>query len=278
MYKRILLLITLVWAQGSPGWLPSVVAQTLSVGVGELLRHRIEAAGSPPKIMVGEESIYDSMTLSLFYEGRTYQPAWSHDDGPLPQADSLIKTIREANLEGLRPDDYHLAKIEATLKGIRQDQEPKTLTPNRLADLDLLLTDAFLTYGSHLLAGRVNPATVDTEWLVERRKADLVQVLQTAIVANQIEEALKGLPPPYPGYPRIREVLAHYRNLAEKGGWQQVPDGPKLQMGDSDERVPTLWTRLMVTGDLEQALQEDTTLFDEVLGSAQIPEVAWIGC
>ncbi|MBI1927292.1 hypothetical protein HYR99_24005 [Candidatus Poribacteria bacterium] len=244
MYKRILILITLVWAQGALGWLPSVVVQTLSAGVGELLRHRIEAAGSPPKIMVGEESIYDLMALSLFYERRTYQPAWSNDDGPLPQADSLIKTIREANLEGLRPADYHLAKIEATLKGIRQDQEPKPLTPNRLADLDLLLTDAFLTYGSHLLAGRVNPATVDAEWLAERREADLAQVLQTAIVANQIEEALKGLRPPYPGYPRLQEALSHYRDLAAKGGWQQVRDGPKLQMGDCDERVPALWTQL----------------------------------
>jgi hypothetical protein len=91
-------------------------AQGLTGQVSELLRARIEAAGAPPRISAGEEIIHASIALPLFYERRMYRPAWSGDDGPLPQADALLKAISEADREGSKPADYHLTKIEATLE------------------------------------------------------------------------------------------------------------------------------------------------------------------
>jgi hypothetical protein len=52
-----------------------------------------------------------------------------------------------------------------------------------LADLDLLLTDAFLLWGSHLSAGRVNPETVHNDWLISERSVDLLAIL-TKVVAE----------------------------------------------------------------------------------------------
>ena len=249
--------------------LQTVTAQTLSDQVRELLRNRIETAGVPPKITVGEEVIHASIALPLFYERRMYRPAWSEDDGPLLQVDALVKAIHEADREGLRPTDYHLAKTEATLKEMRQNQEKKTpLNPRRLVDLDLLLTDAFLVYGSHLLVGRINPETIDAEWLANRREADLVSILQTALDSNQIEEGLKKLLPPQPGYGRLKRALAHYRGVAAKGGWFTVPDGPRMQKGDRGERVVALRTRLITTGDLAEEQLNNGELFDDRLEEA----------
>ena len=42
----------------------------------EHIRDRIEAAGIPPKIDIGEEHIYASVVLPQFYEDRIYMPAW----------------------------------------------------------------------------------------------------------------------------------------------------------------------------------------------------------
>ena len=249
--------------------LQTLTAQTLSDQVRELLRNRIETAGVPPKITVGEEVIHASIALPLFYERRMYRPAWSEDDGPLLQVDALVKAIHEADREGLRPTDYHLAKTEATLKEMRQNQEKKTpLNPRRLVDLDLLLTDAFLVYGSHLLVGRINPETIDAEWLANRREADLVSILQTALDSNQIEEGLKKLLPPQPGYGRLKRALAHYRGVAAKGGWFTVPDGPRMQKGDRGERVVALRTRLITTGDLAEEQLNNGELFDDRLEEA----------
>lgn len=96
----------------------------------------------------------------------------------------------------LRQDDYHLSSIETIVREIRQHQfQRKSLNPRRLVDLDLLLSDAFLVYASHLLEGRINPETIDAEWHANLREADLAIVLQTALDTNRIEETLKNLLP-----------------------------------------------------------------------------------
>lgn len=235
----------------------------------EFLRNRIETAGIPPQITVGSELIHASVVLPLFYERRAYVPAWCNNRGLQPQVDTLIKAIREADQEALRPNDYHLAKIAALVASVYQQQaENKPLDPRQLVDLDLLLTDAFLIYGSHLLAGKINPETIDSEWFANRREIDLAAHLQTALEKNQIEEALRSLLPPQPGYARLRQALARYRDLAANGGWPMVPDGPKLQKGDRGERALALRQRLIAAGDLDPAAGDSLDLFDDAVEAA----------
>jgi len=275
MRKLILITIALIWAYGLAE-IKIVVAQTLSNQVSEHLRNLIEVAETLPKITVQGELIHTLSMLSPFYERRAYQPAWIGDNGPFPQVDSLLKAIREADREGLRPGDYHLARIESILTEMRQNREQQT-NPNRIVDLDLLLTDAFLLYGSHLLAGRINPETIDPEWSIERREVDVVEVLQSALDSNRIEEALKELITPQPCYARLRQALARYRDIAAKGGWPTVPDGPKMQKGDSDERVLALRARLTAVDIPDQESNRDqftsftydfVLLFDDALEQA----------
>ena len=131
--------------------------------IREFLRNRIEAAGVSPKLTVGDEPVFASMMLPRFYERRFYLPAWSDENGPTFQAKDLINEIKEAKQEGLWPEDYHLAKIESIMSEIHRSKERKTpLNPRMLVDLELLLTDAFLIYGSHLLSGKVNPESIDS--------------------------------------------------------------------------------------------------------------------
>ncbi|MFH1934926.1 MAG: L,D-transpeptidase family protein [Pseudomonadota bacterium] len=268
MHRLVAIIPLLLWIQ-TFGLLQNVAAKNLSDQVREFLRNRIEAAGIPPNVSVGEEVIHASVALPRFYEDRVYQPAWSDNDGPRHQADALINAIHEADREGLRPDDYHLSCIEAIVSEIRQHQsQRKSFNPRRLVDLDLLLSDAFLVYASHLLAGRINPETIDAEWHANRRDADLAIVLQTALDTNRIGETLKSLLPSQPGYARLRNALANYREIAANGGWPKIPDGRKVQMGDSGQRIRVLRARLIATGDLEQDSGVNGDLFDDVLENA----------
>jgi len=267
MLKRIIIILAMLWAQTF--FFPQIVAaENLSDQVREFLRNRIEAAGNPSKINVGEEAIHASVALPRFYEARAYGPAWSDNAGPQRHVDDLIAAIHEADREGLRRNDYHLARVETILREVRQNQEQKrSLNPRRLVDLDLLLTDAFMIYGSHLLAGRINPETIDSEWVANRRGADFSKALQTALDTNRIDETLKSLLPSQLGYARLRNALAHYREIAASGGWPAVPGGPKIQIGDRGERVRALCLRLMATGDLDK---QDTVRdhLDDILEKA----------
>jgi murein L,D-transpeptidase YcbB/YkuD len=237
--------------------------------VAERIRTRIEAAGVVTELRAGGEPVYASAVLPSFYERRLYRPAWSDERGPTRLADDLMGALRRADLEGLRSEDYHLASIEAVLVAVRADAKSgPALAPDRWAELDLLLTDAFLVYGAHLLAGRVNPETLRPEWLSNRRSADIAAVLEAAVASGNIAGTLETLVPPQYGYQRLREALAHYREVAATGGWPVIPDGATLQRGDRGGPVAALRERLRLEDDLGPPEQEDADLFDEPLEQA----------
>ena len=243
-------------------------AQSPVLSMRDLLRFRIEDGGRPLKISVGDEPIHAAIVLPIFYERRVYQPAWTTSQGPLPQTETLLSAIRRADHEGLRPNDYHLAKIESILSDLRQTTGVgKSPNPRLLVDLDLLLTDAFIIYGVHLLAGRINPEKNHPQWFANRREADLARLLEDALNSNRIEETLAALLPNYTGYHRLRDGLAIYRKFAETG-WPTVSFGNKLQPGERNDRIPLLRQRLAVEGFIKHSEVEDQTLFDNDLEQA----------
>jgi len=243
-------------------------AQSTELPMRDLLRIRIEAGGIPLKISVGKDLVHAAAILPIFYERRVYQPAWTYSQGIYPQAQILLEAIRSADREGLRPADYHLEKIETILSEMTQTPAAgKTLSPRQLVDLDLLLTDAFLIYGAHLIAGRVDPEKIHSQWFADRREVDLVRLLEEALNSNRVRETLEALLPNYDGYHRLRDALAIYRKFAETG-WPTVPSGSKLQRDDRSDRVPLLRQRLAAEGLLVNSAVDDPALFDSDLAQA----------
>jgi len=237
--------------------------------VAERIRTRIEAAGVVMELRAAGEPVYASLVLPSFYERRLYRAAWSDERGPTRLADDLIGALRRANLEGLRSEDYHLVGIEAVLAAVRADaKRGPALAPDRWAELDLLLTDAFLVYGAHLLAGRVNPETLRPEWVSNRRTADIAVVLEAALASGNIAGALEVLNPPAVGYRRLREALGRYRAVAAAGGWPAIPDG-SMHAGDRGTAVTALRQRLRLEdGLVGDAEDRDADFFDARLAQA----------
>jgi murein L,D-transpeptidase YcbB/YkuD len=231
------------------------------------IRTRIAGIRAVTDVGSGGTRVYRSLELPGFYLRRFYQPAWSDERGPTRLADELVTVIRQAKLEGLRPEDYPLRNIETLLAAVRDDvHKGGEIVPGAWAELDLLLTDTFLSYAAHLLAGRVNPEVLAPTWKTSRRSADLAAVLEAALSSGDIAGTFASLAPPYSGFRRLREALVHQRDVAGRGGWPSVPDGPTLKVGDHDSSVVALRERLRLGGDLEPVAGEmDPELFDEAL-------------
>jgi murein L,D-transpeptidase YcbB/YkuD len=237
--------------------------------VAEQIRTRIEAAGVVAELRAGGEPIYESGVLPGFYERRLYRPAWSDQRGSTRLADDLVSGLRRADLEGLRPEDYHLSTIKAMIAAVRANAMTDAATgAARWAELDLLATDAFLVYGTHLLAGRVNPETLRPEWLANPRSADIAMVLETALASGNIAAALESLVPRQNGYQRLRQALARYRDVAERGGWPALPRKSTLRRGDHGPAVASLRKRLSLEDDLGSEAEHDVEMFDEALDQA----------
>ena len=237
--------------------------------VAEQILTRIKASSVGTEIRPSGESICERVALTDFYARRLYHPAWSDNKGPTRLVDDLVKSLDRADLEGLRPGDYHLAAIKNLLAAIRSDiQDSLVVAPDQLAELDLLLTDAFLMYGSHLLFGRVNPETINPKWIANQKTVDLASVLEATITSGKLTNTLTTLAPTQLGFRRLREALVHYRELASKGGWPTIPDGPTLKRGDYGSRVAALRERLSFDGDLTAPNQGKAALFDDALVQA----------
>ncbi|HSM00810.1 MAG TPA: peptidoglycan-binding protein, partial [Candidatus Limnocylindria bacterium] len=237
--------------------------------VGSRLRAKIESDRGLSQFSCRQEILCGSSVIPVFYRRRGFVPAWSKEDGPLPQADSLIATIRESKREGLNPHDYHLDTIEFLLSDRKEKRVAKTpIDPEKEADLDLLLTDAFLLYGSHLLSGRVDPETLHADWIAYSPSTDLAALLQSALDGNKVGETLKELRPPRPGYSGLQDALTRYRDLEQNGGWPKIPAGATLRKKDRAERVNLLRNRLAITGDLDPSAAEDPSLLDDAVETA----------
>ena len=219
-----------------------------------------------------------------FYARRSFRPAWNNEHGPNRLADDLVAALNRADLEGLNPEDYHVNEIGALLAYVRlATADGRTPETARLADLDLLLTDAFLLYGSHLLGGRVDPESLHPLWEASPRGADLGTLLQTALDSRKIARSLQRLAPTHEGYRRLRAALARARAFAESGAWPVLPKGPNVALlrerlhaeGDLDDDLGTAVRRFQWRHGLEQTgiVDSETLAALNVTAEARVNQI-----
>ncbi len=211
---------------------------------------------------IGTETLRTGRALASFYLKRQFQPAWSDGHQLQPLADELIAALPAAAEEGLDPDDYHLAPLIDRSRRFRS-----TPTPQLAAELDLLLSDAFMALASHYLQGRIDPARVDHDWHIQREKPDPQLMLKQALTSGLIGGSLQALLPADPAYVALRAAWQDLRLLAANGGWPRLTLKPPLRPGATGPKVTALRQRLVISGDLPATAGSGES-FDAELESA----------
>ncbi|ATQ44101.1 L,D-transpeptidase family protein [Caulobacter mirabilis] len=141
----------------------------------------------------------------------------------------------------LRPDQAELLRRtldEAALHGF----EPGEFTPR--GDSDAALVEATLRYAKAVKTGRLDTANFREDWGLRPTPFDARGAMARAVADDRLEDWLKSLPPPYPGYETLQMGLANYRAMAERGGWKTLPEGDKLEVGAAGPAVDALRARL----------------------------------
>nr|MBS0019010.1 L,D-transpeptidase family protein [Gammaproteobacteria bacterium] len=249
-------------------WIPLLLmiatTGTAASATAELMRSRVEHLRTEQNPTIRGASIAAAMVLADFYERREFNLAWT---APEKIAD-LIRLLESADEHGLDPRDYHLPAIET----LRRGNGAQMPTARQRVDLDLLLTDSLVSFAYHTRFGKVDPASLDSNWNFERRPITEHPVgnLETAIGAGSLEQFVRQLiPEPY-FYQWLRRGLTRYRQIHAAGGWRPIPGGPSLKVGAMGPRVEQLRERLRRTGDLTSADPADAALFDKALEVAVI--------
>jgi murein L,D-transpeptidase YcbB/YkuD len=234
--------------------------------VRDQLRARIEAAKASSTMSIHRESLYAWALLVRFYVQRAFQPVWIGEDGLLPHTEVFIQTIHQSGREGLKPVAYHLPTIETLIIQLRQPWDREfSQTQRHWVDLELLLMDAYFMYGAHALGGQIDPKILGEVWFADRAEIDLVTPLQEALETNNVAAFLTQLRPIHRGYAGLQKAWVQYQDMAARGGWPIIADGPSLQKGDYGPRVEALRNRLLSAGDLEQGSVQNDEVFDAAL-------------
>ncbi|MDQ3000563.1 MAG: hypothetical protein M3Y08_04805, partial [Fibrobacterota bacterium] len=129
------------------------------------LQKKLAALQSTGKIRFQNDTIARNKELATFYSAREDKPAWFKRGNPVPGAWQLLDAVRKSPLEGLAASDYHVRSIDSLIRRYnRKVFWHRRWEPETAAELDLLLTDAYLKLAKHLLVGRVKPRMPQDAW------------------------------------------------------------------------------------------------------------------
>ncbi|HEX6070118.1 MAG TPA: L,D-transpeptidase family protein [Longimicrobiaceae bacterium] len=253
---------------GSPAVGPELRAET-SLTPSTRRDGRAARATDTVAVLIGRRLAGGGMMsptlVRRFYEGRGHAAAWSSEGGVGREAGEMLRAVRGAEGEGLRADEYRAAAIAERLGSPGARNASAGPDPAARAELDILLTDAFLTLGTHLTRGRVEPTRIHAGWTLGPREVDVVAALEAALRGDGVERAVAALAPDDPEYAAVRGALRRYRDMAERGGWEPV-EGRLLKAGDAGEGVVALRERL--AAEMPVPAGDAADVFDGVLEGA----------
>lgn len=203
---------------------------------------------------IAGQTIRSAAAVEQFYRERNNTRAWTAGAGSALQ--DLRMAVITAGSHGLSPKDYHgVALSRAIIDG------------DDLA-VELLATDAYLTLGSHLLRGKVDPNSIEPSWTAVKRSIDLTRHLSDALVSGSVRTSLEALAPRARSYRALRTALRNYTDAAAAGDWPRIPEGPALKLDMSGPRIRALRQRLEVEGFLEMAPAGQDDRYDRATEAA----------
>jgi murein L,D-transpeptidase YcbB/YkuD len=226
------------------------------ITVRDYIKRKIENPVNNNEIYVNNKKIFTTKVLTEFYKENNFDPAWKNTK----DVNEAIEIIKSSYDEGLVPEYYHLNKILTLNETSKNDKNAK-----RLADLDILITDAIFKYASDLLIGKVDQSEIIKGWDIPKNKLpkDGAERLISALNSNNLKSGIDALKPETFMYINLKKGLKRYRDIAENGGWPKVKIDKVLKPQMKDTTVITLRKYLTLTGDLPpNTFVEDITVYD----------------
>ncbi len=228
------------------------------------LKHLILQMESDPGFELDGQLIFSYNVLPEFYKRRDYSWAWSEGVNRREAATSLSKSWRD----GLSPYDYHFDQIMELANDLANEQG--NMNPEKVAMLDILLTDGVLLYAFHLIKGKLNPENYDVTWNFQTRDLPVqpADMLKSALQNKTVKNTLHGLRPGFYAYRVMLAGMDQYTKIEEQGGWESIELAETLKPGQSNPVVPLLWERLAAEGYVDQMPDSLTEQYDETLAMA----------
>ena len=209
-----------------------------------------------------EKKVPDSLTRRIrsFYNARNYQFAWFSSKGLTEQARGFWNIHNYQTYAG----DTSLKNpaLQKKMDAIFDDSSfTVRATDKSMINTELLLTEHFIKYTlNNYEKGYVKRK--EMEKFIPIKKEDPLYLADSLI--NKKHKDDKYFEDVNNAYRLLKEELRRYVDIAEKGGWQQLPTDPKqFKQGTSSAAIAALKKRLQVT--THMPFGDTTTAFTDTL-------------
>jgi murein L,D-transpeptidase YcbB/YkuD len=136
--------------------------------------------------------------VEAFYQARNLAPVWLEKGVENARAQSVIARLKNADADGLEPGDYKTPSFAG-------------LEPEALAEAELRLTRAVLTYARHVQAGRFAYTRVSRNIELPQAAPEPADVLRSVADAGDAGKALEIYSPQNEPYRKLKGALAELR-------------------------------------------------------------------
>ncbi len=190
--------------------------------------------------------------VEAFYRNRGFAPLWIDNGAGNARAASTAAYLKGVDADGLEPSEYAAPELKAGLD------------PDALADADLRLTVAVLTYARHAATGRVSFTRISNDVYYDLAFPDPSAILAKLAVASDAKDTLASYLPQHPAYKALKAKYAETRAKTGETAPARIPNGQPLKLAKEltqDPRVPLIRERLGVPA-------EDNTAYNQALADA----------
>lgn len=174
------------------------------------------------------------------YRDNGFKPLWTENGNINARGLAVLDLLSKANVEGLEPLRYKPAVLEAYAGAVAQLDGDGL----GLAQFDVGLTAAALTYAMHVSGGAYEPERLSAYYDIKPERVSPGVAIKVLAYSPYPAEYLKSLAPTHPAYVAMKAELAKLVDT-KPSDEPAFPDGKRVRIGQKDPRVELLRARLV---------------------------------
>lgn len=193
---------------------------------------------------------FNNKTLFNFYKATNYRTIWQSEDS----RKIILTELLKSDEEGLNPEDYKVKTLSDF------EKKSATLNDSDLAKYDILLTENFQKYISHLTNGTLNPRKLYKNWDLKENYIDLNETLTNLLDSDSLADKIEQLKPNHIVYKRLKKALKLI-NTFPKDDFKALKIAEIIAPNDTNPSIIDIKKRLTYWKEL-QPQDSLTTIYD----------------
>ncbi|PSL31767.1 L,D-transpeptidase family protein [Chitinophaga ginsengisoli] len=194
----------------------------LSEVIPENIAERLEYIVDNEDVMEDSVPALRGGALTYFYQQTSNNPVWSSEGVLDPQADSLLFYVSHADESGLNPAIYHNAALAQAMKRLKEDDAARK-DAALWAQVDVLMTDAFMKMASHLRFGIAPRDSITLRRDSVYSDTLLANYLTTALHQHIVGATLRSQEPQQKGYEQLKSAWINFKGKYSEMKWDSLP-------------------------------------------------------